>query len=74
MAKAKRDWFAVPSDGYYIVDTRVTKVGIHDASKPYAVMERYYSGYRSGMSTGYHGRYADLDAAKRRVRYLESGS
>jgi hypothetical protein len=72
MAK-RRDWFAIPQEGFYIVDTQKTPMGMNDASRPFAVMERSYRGYRSGFSTSYHGRYTDLDAAKRRIRFLETG-
>jgi hypothetical protein len=44
---------------------------MHDAARPYAVMEWYYAGYRSGMTNGYHGRYETLEQAKQRVRYCE---
>ena len=69
---SKRDWFTKPPQGgFYIVDTSKTPMGMHDASRPDVVMESYYGGYRTGMTTGYHGRYATLDAAKQRVRYCE---
>lgn len=72
MAK-RRDWFTAPlQGGFYIVDTAVNRIGFNDASRPYVVMERYYGGYQYGMRTIPRGYYADLDAAKRRIRYCES--
>lgn len=70
---AKRNWFERPAqEGFYIIDTRKTPLGMNDASRPFVVHERYYGGYRTGMTHSYHGSYATLEAAKRRVRTLES--
>lgn len=68
----KRDWFTPPTlEGFYIVDTRKTPL-IVDGDKPFLVVERYYGGYRVGMTYAYHGYYTDLKTAKRRIRYLET--
>ncbi len=68
-----RDWFTVPvGAAVYIVDTTQTKLAMNDASRPYVVIERYYAGYQNGMRTIVRGRYNNLDAAKRRVRYCEN--
>ena len=62
----KRDWFIpINGTGFYIVV-------VPKDEKPYHVVERYYGGYRTGMTTSHHGFYSDLETAKRRVRYLES--
>ncbi len=57
---------------YTVVHTSQTKVGMHDASRPWAVLaEEHGSSYRSINSTHVVDRYATRQQAMRRKRNLE---
>lgn len=57
---------------FKIIDTREQKGFVHDATRPFVVVETYYRGYKGGVSKMTHGRYATRKQAMRRLRTVES--
>jgi hypothetical protein len=49
---------------YRIVNTKEERGYMHDASRPYVLIEIYYRGYKGGMSRMVHGRYTTERGAK----------
>lgn len=57
--------------GFHVIDTQVTKGFLHDASRPFIVVEIYRRGYKGGNASMWHGRYTTRAQAMRRKRDME---